>query len=109
MIDNIEKAMELLEKMKTQLPIPVVTTKELLNILRQNSIEFPKDHSFQIENVLYMGDGGGICCGISLPDDAKKAVVTSLTHLRIPPGHSLAREIKSYQKKRVKKLAKQRW
>ena len=105
MIDNHEKAMELLDKMKTHIPIPVITNKELLNILRQNSIEFPKDHNFQIENVLYMGDEGGICCGISVSDDAKKAVVTSLTHLCIPPGHSLSREIKSYQKKRVKKLA----
>jgi len=109
MIDNYEKATELLEKMKTHLPIPVISTKELINLIHQNDIELPENHHFQIENVLYMGDEGGICCGISIPEGSKKAFVTSLTHLRINPRHFLAKEIKSYQKRRVKKLARKHW
>lgn len=101
--------MALLEKMKTHLPIPVISTKDLLKHMRQNNIGVPKDHQFQIESVLYLGDMGGIGCAISVPEGAKKMAVTSLTHLRIPAGHALAKVIKSYQKKRIKKLARQQW
>ena len=107
MIDNRKKALALLEKMEACLPIPVTTTKELLsNIMQQENIEFPKDYNCQIENVHYFEDEGGICCGISVPDGAKKGYVVSLTHLRIHRGHPLAREIINYQEKRVKKLAR---
>lgn len=109
MIDNYEKTMALIQKMETALPIPVIATKGFLNIVRQNNIRIPGDHDFQIEKVHYLGDEGGICCGVSLPEGSEEALVVSLTHLRVYPGHPLAKEIKSYQKKRVKKLAKQRW
>ncbi len=109
MIDNYEKTMALLEKMKKHTPIPVIPTKDLFIFMRQNNIEVSKDHNFQIENVHYMGDEGGICCGVSLPAGAKEDFVTSLTHLRIHSAHPLSREIQYYQKRRIKKLAKQRW
>ncbi|KPA19528.1 hypothetical protein MHK_000249, partial [Candidatus Magnetomorum sp. HK-1] len=68
MIDNYEKAMELLEKMKSYLPIPVIPTKDTLNQIRQNKIKVSKDYEFHIESVLYMGDMGGIGCAISTPE-----------------------------------------
>ena len=108
MIDNPAKTIKLLTMMKESLPIPVITTKEVLHTMSQNDINIPKGHNFEIKNVLYLGDEGGICCDLSLPDGAKNAFITSLTHLRIHPRHPLAREIKSYQKRRVKKLARQR-
>jgi hypothetical protein len=108
MIDNEAKTIELLMVMKENLPIPVVTTKELLHRVRQNDIDIPKDHNFEIKNILYFGDEGGICCDLSLPEGAEKVFVTSLTHLRIDPRHAVAKEIKSYQKRRIKKLARQR-
>ncbi|ETR64815.1 MAG: hypothetical protein OMM_15306, partial [Candidatus Magnetoglobus multicellularis str. Araruama] len=105
MIDNYEKAMELLEKMKSYLPIPVTPTKDTLNNIRQNNIKVSKEYKFQIESVLYMGDMGGIGCAISTPEAMESALVVSITHLKIHAGHPLAKEIKSYQKKRTKKLA----
>lgn len=48
-------------------------------------------------------DEGGIICGIS-PKDSKEAVVVSLTHLKIPYGHPLEKEIRAYQKARSKGL-----
>lgn len=109
MIDNYEKAMELIEKMKSYLPIPVTPTKDTLNKIQQNKIKVSKDYKFQIESVLYMGDMGGIGCAITVPKVLESALVVSLTHLKIQAGHPLAKEIKSYQKKRTKKLAKQQW
>jgi len=53
-----------------------------------------------------MGDMGGIGCAISVPDGSESAFIVSLTHLRILAGHPLAKEIKYYQRKRTKKLAK---
>ena len=109
MIDNYEKAMELIEKMKSYLPIPVIPTKDTLNKIQQNKIKVSKDYKFQIESVLYMGDMGGIGCAITVPEVLESAFVVSLTHLKIQAGLPLVKEIKSYQKKRTKKLVKQQW
>ena len=109
MIDNYEQAIALLEKMKAHLPIPLITTKELVNSLRQNKIEVSNDYTYKIKSVLYIGDEGGICCDVSLPNGSQEAMITSLTHLRVHPRHPLSKEIKGYQKKRIKKLKKQQW
>jgi hypothetical protein len=109
MIDNYEKTMNLIEKMKSYLPIPVIPTKDTLNLLQQNNIKISKDYQFQIESVLYMGDMGGIGCAISVPEVLESALIVSLTHLKIHAGHPLAKVIKSYQRKRTKKIAVQQW
>jgi hypothetical protein len=109
MIDNYEKAMELLDKMKSCLPIPVLPTKEAINKIRQSGVKVSREDLFQIESVLYLGDMGGIGCAITVPEVLESAVIVSLTHLKIHAGHPLAKEIMRYQKKRTKKLAKQQW
>jgi hypothetical protein len=106
MIDNFDHAMELINKIKENIPIPVIPSKETLNTIRQNNITIPDNYQFQIEGVMYMGDMGGIGCAISVPDGSESAFIVSLTHLRILAGHPLAKEIKYYQRKRTKKLAK---
>jgi len=50
---------------------------------------------------------GGICCDVTPSEMAKEAVVVSLTHLRIAPGHPLYRDIVAYQRARVKSIAEQ--
>lgn len=107
MIDNQKKTIALIEKMKAHLPIPMVPTIELYNMINEKGVEIPKTHRFQIEKIHYFGDEGGICCGISVPAESNAAFVTSLTHLRIKPGHPLFKEIKKYQTRRVNKLARQ--
>ena len=108
MIDNERQTAVLLKAMEENLPIPVLPTKELQRLIRKNKISLPKDYSLQIDKVHYLGDEGGIACGLALPEGAEKALVTSVTHLRIHPGHCLSKEIVKYQKRRVKKLRKQR-
>ena len=94
--------MELVENMKAHLPIPARPTKELIQAMEDNENKLALGQELQIDSVLYMGDEGGIGCSISMPKDSKTALVTSITHLRIKANHPLAREIGSYQKKRIK-------
>lgn len=104
MIDNYAKAMELLEKMKAQLPIPARPTRTFIQAMRDSGMQIGSGQELLIEDVLYMGDEGGIGCAIQLP--AKDTVtITSLTHIRAKANHPLAQEIRAYQLERTKKLA----
>jgi hypothetical protein len=106
MIDNYAEAMALIEKMKAQLPIPAYPTEAVVRSLRQGGTRITTNQELQINDVLYLGDEGGVACAIYLPGPEKIVTVTSLTHLSIPSDHPLAPEIKAYQAKRAQKLAK---
>jgi hypothetical protein len=106
MIDNPEKTKSLMSEMEEVLPIPVITTPELIDTLRGQGIRLPKDFICKIEELHYLGDDGGICCGLSQPTEIHDPLIVSLTHLRINKQHKLAKKIINYQKKRVKKLAR---
>jgi hypothetical protein len=56
--------------------------------------------------VMYLGDEGGIGCGLTVPGHADPAVVVSLTHLRLPSTHPLAPAVRAYQSVRTRKLAR---
>ena len=56
-----------------------------------------------IEKVLYFGDEGGIICVVKNP--GKEAIMVSLTHLRVKANHPLAKDIRAYQMRRIKKLS----
>jgi hypothetical protein len=104
MIDDCAKAMELLEKMKAQLPIPARPGRAFLQAMRKNGMSIRSGQELLIESVLYLGDEGGIGCAIQLPD---KGIVTiaSLTHIQVEANHPLAQEIHAYQTERARKLA----
>ncbi len=105
MIDNYEQAIALVEKMKANLPIPIQVTPEAMQRMRQEGDNFSRDHIFMVESVLYAGDEGGIMCMLQTDIKDKTVYGLSLTHLRIQDAHPLAEEIKSYQRKRVARLA----
>ena len=107
MIDNLEQAIELMEEMKASLPIPARPTPELRQTLSGRSGDLPPEAEWEIESVFYLGDEGGIACGLRTAQSSKAAVVVSLTQLRVAYSHPLARRIRDYQSKRVKKLARQ--
>jgi len=104
MIDNYAEAMNLIEKMKAQLPMFAFPTEAVVQSLRQTKPDISTKQALKIEDVLYLGDEGGIACAIYLPEQ-KAVTVTSLTQLRIPADHPLAAAIEAYQTKRVQKLA----
>ena len=104
MIDNYDEAMELIHKMEEQLPMIVHPGKVLIQSMRQQGIKLTSDSELEIEHVFYMGDEGGIGCGISLDSQGKDVMVASLTHLRVIPGQPLSNEIRAYQIQRNNKL-----
>jgi hypothetical protein len=104
MIDNYAEAMVLIEKMKAQLPMSAYPTEAVVQSLRQGNPTITTKQELQIQDVLYLGDDGGIACAIYL-SEKKVVTITSLTHLIIPVSHPLAPEIMAYQAKRSQKLA----
>ena len=102
-IDDPEKVEALLAKIEAHLPIPAEVRRSTANYLRTQGSFIPLHRQVQISSVFYSGDEGGMMCGIS-PKWSKEAVVISLTHLKIPYGHPLEKEIRAYQKARLKKI-----
>ena len=104
MIDNYAQAMELLDKMKAQLPIPARPTRAFRQSMRDNGMSIRAGQELLIESVLYLGDEGGIGCAIQLPEKGT-VTITSLTHIHVEANHPLAQEIHAYQAERTRKLA----
>lgn len=109
MIDDYAQANALVEDMKQHLPFPVLPTKSLLKLIRGKEIKISINDEILVGSVFYSGDEGGIMCGLELPQNTKTALVVSLTHLQVKANHPLAKEIRAYQKKRIKALSKNRW
>ena len=107
MIDDYAKAMELVEKMETQLPIPVFPKKTLVYTLRDKGTKITSNKMLYINSILYLGDEAGITCDLGLIGKSKEVLLCSLTHVSISPRHALAKEIRTYQRERTKKLERQ--
>ncbi len=60
MIDDYDKAMELMRKMEAQLPIPARPTSALVRSMRERGARFARDQKLEIQGVFYFGDEGGI-------------------------------------------------
>jgi hypothetical protein len=106
MIDHPAYVERLMQKMEEQLPIPARATSVLVRFLRERGIKLPASRRVEIESVHYLGDEGGIACGLKRPD-SKEAVVVSLTHLRVEGGHPMAQAIRAYQIHRTAALARE--
>jgi hypothetical protein len=104
MIDNYNDAIELVHKMEEKRPIIVHPGKVLIQSMREQGIKLTSDSELQIEQVHYLGDEGGIGCGIRLATKKEGVMVVSLTHLRVIPGEPLSDEIRAYQIQRNNKL-----
>ena len=105
-IDDVEKSVALVERMRAALPMRALATMGLRETLRQGSKrDFP--HECRVTEVWYMGDEGGISCRLDFGfADAKAVHIVSITHLSFDRGHPLAREIGAYRKHRIKRLKK---
>ena len=105
-IDNYQKAIALVEKMKAHLPIPAYMTSELVRLLQEKEEEavFEAEMEVKIGKLVYSGDDGGILCSLEFDCDSKLLPIVSLTHLRIDSEHPLFEEIRAYQNRRVVRL-----
>jgi hypothetical protein len=104
MIDDIQKTNLLIEKMKSELPIPAYPTKQLCKYAKaQSNIYLNRNHLMEIIDVMYGGEEVGIACNIS-KRNAKDVLFVSVTHLQIDETHKLSKNISEYQKNRIKKM-----
>ena len=103
-VDDYTAAIALTEKIKANLPITAHAGKEYRKLLKQQGNYGLMNQELVIDTAIYMGDEGGICCGIRLKTEEEHVQVVSITHLEIDPNHPLAAEIQSYQRKRIRTL-----
>ena len=105
MIDDPAQVIDLMGKIEALLPIPANPTSALVQQLRSQGLKLSTQRAIFISRVFYMGDEGGIMCDVTPTKDAREAYVVSLTHLRIVPNHPLSRDIRAYQRERVRRIA----
>ena len=105
-VDNVDEAMELVEKMEKRLPIIVRPNSALVKLLRRQGINVDRYKPLEIHSVLYMGNEAGISCDITPKGREKTPVICSLTQLEVMGNDALAEEMKAYQQERIKKLAR---
>lgn len=103
-VDNYAAAIALTEKIKECLPIAVRPSPELIKLLEKQGAKLPNHKILTIDSVVYLGDEGGISCGIKPEQDSKQVHIVSITHLIIDATHPLAPEIQAYQRQRVRAL-----
>ena len=107
MIDNEEKTARLLAALKAAVPFDVELTPAVVKQLQaDNFAQADKSHR-TVSDLSYAGDEGGIMCHTFRSEETGRALVISLTQIRIPRTMPLAAAVIEYQKHRVKKLRKQ--
>jgi len=105
-VDNIDEAKKLIKKMEEHLPLIVRPTSALVKMLRRQGIYVDRYKPLEIHSVLYMGNEAGIACDITPKGRETTPVICSLTQLEVRGNDALAEEMKAYQQKRIKNLAR---
>ena len=107
MIDDMEKTEALIEKLRDALPLSAEIGARALDALREESPEIEILPGCEITVVNYAGDEGGIVCTLDyVPGEAGNVRLVSITHLNFDRAIPLSREIRAYQKHRIKRLRK---
>jgi hypothetical protein len=106
MLDHPEKTPRLLGALKAATPFEVELAPSLIEYLHAEGIADDRAHRV-VWDLSYAGDEGGIVCHMSRSEETGRALVVSLTHVRVPRSMPLAAAVADYQKHRVKKLKKQ--
>jgi hypothetical protein len=105
-LDHPDQVERLMERLSAALPIPARVTPEVqMTLQQQRGVAMPVNCS--VTWISYAGDEGGIVCRVEAAAETTEAVFASITHLRFDPRLPLAREIVTYQKRRVKRLRRQ--
>src|SRR5437868_13110127 len=109
MLDHPEKTARLLAALKAAAPFEVELAPPLFEYLQAEGIaDADRTHMRHVDwDLSYAGDEGGILCHLSRSEETGRALVVSLTHVRVPRSMPLAAAVLDYQKHRVKKLKKQ--
>jgi hypothetical protein len=106
MLDRPEKTRQLMATLEAAVPFEVILMPELIKYLARQQKPVVVKPMEMVSKVFYLGDMGGIGCGIE-PAESDNPVVVSLTHVRVPRKLPFAAAVLDYQKHRVKKLKQQ--
>ena len=107
MLDHPEKTARLLGALKAAAPFEVELAPPLIEHLRAENVIEANRMCHVVSNLSYAGDEGGIMCLLSRSQENGRALVVSLTHVRVPRSMPLAAAVLDYQKHRMKKIKKQ--
>ena len=107
MLDHPEKTARLLTSLKAAAPFEVELAPSLIEHLQAENVADADRAHHVVWDLSYAGDEGGIMCHLSRREETGRALVVSLTYVRVPRSMPLARAVADYQKHRVKKLKKQ--
>ena len=105
MLDHPEKTVRLLAALKATAPFDVELAPLVVQQLQADKVAVASRQI--VSDLSYAGDEGGIMCHLSRSEETGRALVVSLTHVRVPRSMPLAAAVLDYQKHRVKKLKKQ--
>lgn len=106
MLDHPEKTARLLAALKAAAPFGVELAPWFTQYLRAENIADADRIHHVVSDLSYAGDEGGIICHLARTEETGRALVVSLTHVRVPRSMPLAAAVINYQKHRVKKLQK---
>ena len=109
MLDHPKKTAQLLGALKAAVPFEVELTSSLIEHLRTENVIEADQKRHVVSDLSYAGDEGGIVCHLSCSQEDGRALVVSLTHVRVPRSMPLAAAVLDYQKHRMKKIKKQGW
>ena len=96
-MDDPTQVTAFMQKMEAHWPMPAQATNALVRTLRASGVTIAATRRMQMEKVMYVGDAGGMGCGLTVPGHTDTAVVVSLTPLRLPSTHLLAPDVRAYQ------------
>ena len=103
-IDNPQQTERLLARLPEHVPFAAFVRPALADIIRQKLPTFDASRPYQVAQVNYLGDPGGIMCHLEIPELNGEAFVVSITQLLVGARMPLAREIAIYQKHRAKRI-----
>ena len=107
MLDHPAKTARLLAELKAVAPFEVELAPSVIKSLKADNVNEADRSPHIVRDLSYAGDEGGIMCHLSRPEETGRALVVSLTFVRVPRSMPLAAAVIGYQKHRVKKLKKQ--
>ena len=107
MLDHPEKTPRLLAALKAAAPFEVELAPSVIEHLQAENVADSNQMHQTVWDLSYAGDEGGIMCHMSRSEKTGRALVVSLTYVRVPRSMPLEQAVADYQKHRVKKLKKQ--
>jgi|tagenome__1003787_1003787.scaffolds.fasta_scaffold20779198_1 hypothetical protein len=108
MLDDPDRTSRLVAAMEASLPLETRLSQIVKGALIKQSSDPAIPDSCMVTRAFYLGEEGGIVCGLNIGGpETKTPFIVSITHLIFNRRSPLFRQIDAYQRHRVKKLKQQ--